>query len=107
MDVVSTYIFLRTSLFFILLVTGYNLSKREGLSSKNYWIIASISIIAYSLIEGLRYDRGTDYMHYKRLFEYSLNLQAYWESDKIEPLFQIFNKFFWVSFAKVYSVVGF
>lgn len=94
MDIVSVYIILRISLFFILLVTGYNLSKRESVNSKNYWIIASISIIVYSLIEGLRYNRGSDYMHYKRLFEYSLKLKAYWDPEKIEPLFQIINKFF-------------
>lgn len=95
MEIVSTYILLKISLFFILLITGYNLSKRESINSKNYWIIASISIIVYSLIEGLRYNRGNDYMYYKSLFEYSLNLQAYlWNPGIIEPLFQIFNKFF-------------
>lgn len=94
MDVKSTYILLKTSLFFILLITGYNLSKQENLNSKRYWIIASISIIAYSLIEGLRYDRGIDYMNYKKIFEYSLNIQGNEIDGQIESLFLIFNKFF-------------
>ena len=95
MDIIATYIILQTALFCILVVTGYYLSKGKSLKSRNYWIIASISIIVYSLIEGLRYDRGVDYMMYKSLFEYSLNLSAYLEKpEKIESLFQIFNKFF-------------
>lgn len=94
MEIISTYIILNISLFITLIVTGYYISKYNNFDSKRYWIIASTSIIVYSIIEGLRYDRGTDYMQYKDLFEYSLNIQAIEGFGQVEPLFIIFNKFF-------------
>jgi hypothetical protein len=94
MDLVPIFIFFRVLLLFILVVTGYNLSRPIKLRKMDYWIIAGISIISYSLIEGLRYNRGIDYDHYKKLYEKALNLGLYWKSDAIEPFFQLINKTF-------------
>ncbi|NLD93695.1 MAG: EpsG family protein, partial [Fibrobacter sp.] len=90
MDIVLTFIFLRLMLVFIFILTGYFLSGEDG--KKHYWLCSLPAIVAFSLIEGLRYDRGVDYFHYKKLFENSLNLSVYYDIDSIEPLFQIINK---------------
>ncbi|GAB4043921.1 hypothetical protein GCM10028810_08060 [Spirosoma litoris] len=74
------------------MATGYYITTYTKSNPKYYWALSSFAIIAYSLIEGLRYNRGVDYMHYKKLFEHSLNLNAYWEEDTVEPLFQFINK---------------
>lgn len=50
-------IILLTTLFFC----GYGISKDK---KKSFHFYATISVIVYSLIQGLRWDRGQDYYHY-------------------------------------------
>ena len=91
MGIASTYIILTLGLFCTLIITGYLLSKKRKIGSKEYWSFSFFSMISYSLIEGLRYNRGVDYGHYKHLYEYALHLNHYIDPKKIEPVFQIIN----------------
>ncbi len=95
MDQSVLFFLLHNALVLSLVATGLVLSRksRDGIFQYNYWLSSVLCILLYSIVEGLRYDRGADYMHHKHLIEYANNLKAYWsDSDKIEPLFQLINK---------------
>lgn len=56
-----TYNIIRTSLLIILIICGYSISTSQKKS--NIQISIAIVIILFSLIEGLRWDRGPDYFN--------------------------------------------
>jgi hypothetical protein len=59
------YIFISTLLYVLFAIYGYRASKKNKNNFyKNYWSVVLLPIILYSFIEGLRYDRGVDYMLY-------------------------------------------
>ncbi|WP_410521625.1 EpsG family protein [Bacteroides xylanisolvens] len=63
-------------------------SKEEkSIYERNYWLYAIIPIIAFSLIEGLRYARGVDYIGYVYTYLQSLDPKV-----ENEPLFMLLNK---------------
>lgn len=66
MGSVGNYIFLETLLLFIFIFCGFGISKGR---KDQFWIYSSIAIISYSLIKGLRYGRGPDYLWYKLQYE--------------------------------------
>ncbi|WP_313608488.1 EpsG family protein [Dysgonomonas sp.] len=66
MGSVGNYIFLETLLLFIFIFCGFGISKGR---KDQFWIYSSIVIISYSLIKGLRYGRGPDYLWYKLQYE--------------------------------------
>jgi len=92
MDYFFVYFFLRAILLFILIVTGYFISQKQSIDQRNYWILSILAMIIYSLIEGLRYNRGTDYTYYKEMYEYALNLKSYMDIDSVEPMIGFINK---------------
>ena len=54
---------LKTILLLVLYYCGYGISYKK----ENYFArYAILSIVVYSLIEGLRWNRGVDYWHYYR-----------------------------------------
>lgn len=57
------YVFniLRYILLILFIIVGYYQSIK---SNKSYWKLATIPIIFYSLMEGLRWNRGKDYLNY-------------------------------------------
>lgn len=63
----DTYIFLEILLLFIITCCGFGISKCK---KHQFWIFAILAILSYSLIQGLRYDRGPDYMWYKFQYEH-------------------------------------
>lgn len=77
-DYIIIYLFL--FLFFFLY------GKRMD-NSKKYWLTAIPMIIIYSLIEGVRFDRGPDYLFYKYRFE---NVATY---DETQIVFKWLNQF--------------
>ena len=82
------YFILRFLLVLSLVVSGYNIQKK-GLSGKfkyPYWIAASLCLIVYTLVEGLRYGRAADYFSYKEHFENPLSFK----DIDIEILFLFF-----------------
>jgi hypothetical protein len=84
MGSVSVYIFLESLLLVIFIFCGYGISKgREN----RFWFFGWIAVISYSLIQGLRYDRGVDYAGYKYKYE---NIEQI--TDK-EWLFTKINEF--------------
>lgn len=97
------YWLLRILLLVTLLICGWGISYQEKRYFKVYALIAGT---VYSLIQGLRWNRGQDYPHY-----YS-DLTGKWETPNPELLYEgivnsLSNIFFvpyWVSFI-VYSVL--
>lgn len=81
---IGLYLFLRTFLLAILIICGLNIAKSK--SNKSYWINAAIVMIIFTLIEGLRYNRGVDYKGYKYTYDHNI--------DIYEPLFTAINKLF-------------
>lgn len=76
----SVFWFLRLLLFGILIISGLIISKGDDKTFKRcLWL----AIVAYALIEGLRWMRGTDYEAYFHMFSTG-------ECEKPEPLFLLF-----------------
>jgi hypothetical protein len=84
----AEYFILRFFLVLSLVISGYNIQKKTlyGKFKYPYWFAASLGLIFYSLIEGLRYGRATDYFSYKEYFESPLNIQ----NVDVEFLFLIY-----------------
>ena len=81
-----------TILFVIFIYAGRHISANSAKinNSKSYWHYSFLAIIFYSLIVGLRYARGRDYLWYKFQYENVLNPPV-----EQEPLFMLFNKIFY------------
>lgn len=62
-----TYDAINLILFVAMIWVGKIVSKR-----KNYWGPCFIIIVMFTLIEGARYGRGVDYLHYLDVFNYNL-----------------------------------
>ena len=64
------FIALKLLLLISLVLSGYNLSKRttKGKYYYPYWITVMPVIVTYTLVEGLRYARATDYFSYFNSF---------------------------------------
>lgn len=43
---------------------------KRNMSSKDFWRMALVPIVLFSVIEGCRYGRGTDYLSYKYRYEH-------------------------------------
>lgn len=67
-------------LLWIMYLVGRQVSKR-----KHYWRYCLLIILFFTLIEGVRYGRGVDYMHYVDVYKYDL------EDNQI--LFTSLNRF--------------
>lgn len=94
------YIFLLVSMFLIFIVSSRNISSCIYDRNARYWKIAIIPIIVFSLIEGMRYGRGVDYIVY--LYKYIYALDPFFND---ELLFMFFNRIlrevgfpYWVAF---------
>ena len=82
---------LKSILLFFLVFSGYFISikNKNGKYKYPYWWAASFPLIIYSLVEGLRYGRGADYLSTKSLIVNAFRQDV----SSIEPLFLSFNKF--------------
>lgn len=83
------YILLTTLLYVLFGIYGYKVSNKSiNNIYDNYWLTVFVPIVFYSFIEGLRYDRGIDYMLY---------MQRYMSFSKIyleeKAYFDYFNSF--------------
>ncbi|HEY5587811.1 MAG TPA: EpsG family protein [Candidatus Paceibacterota bacterium] len=76
---ISTYWILKILLVIILSYCGYGIAYKQP---KNFYVYAIIAALFYSLIEGLRWDRGMDYMHYYN------DLLGRWETPNPEFLYK-------------------
>lgn len=89
---------LRLLVLLSLFLSGYLISyKDEG--GEKYWKYSSIGIIVYSLIEGLRWNRGVDYPHYYqditgKLFQDYSEVVYLWWTD----IFKFSGLPFWIGF---------
>ena len=83
------YVLLLILLFLIFIIYSRLVVSKEEKSiyERNYWLYAIIPIIAFSLIEGLRYARGVDYIGYVYTYLQSLDPKV-----ENEPLFMLLNK---------------
>lgn len=62
------HIFLYLLLFFVTFLCSFKI--RGNLSSRDFWRILIVPIVLFSVIEGCRYGRGTDYLSYKYRYEH-------------------------------------
>ncbi len=90
---------LRIILVAILFISGWGISHNDGKDPALFWKWTLPSIVAYSLIEGLRWNRGQDYYHYYQ------DLTGQLFTDYNEPLYLLWIDFFkftglpyWVAF---------
>ena len=83
------YVLLLILLFLIFIIYSRLVVSKEEKSiyERNYWLYAIVPIIAFSLIEGLRYARGVDYIGYVYTYLQSLDPKV-----ENEPLFMLLNK---------------
>jgi hypothetical protein len=79
-----TYWLLKILLVSVLIFCGYGISYKQPRKFKIYAITAAIF---YSLIQGLRWDRGADYMHYYH------DLVGRWDTPNPEFLYKIIVNF--------------
>jgi len=89
---------LRLVVFLSLLLSGYLITFKDK-DGKWYWKYSSIGIIIYSLVEGLRWNRGVDYPHYyqdltgKLFTDYSEYVYVWWTE-----LFKFTGLPYWIAF---------
>ena len=89
---------LRLVVFLSLLYSGYLISSKDQ-DGKSFWKFSSIGIIVYSLVEGLRWNRGVDYPHYyqdltgKLFTDYSEYVYVWWTE-----LFKFTGLPYWIAF---------
>ena len=78
------------SSFFVSSVSCRSLSSYAF--SKKSKLVYVIPIIVLSLVLGLRYNVGTDYLAYKEIYD-TQNSDLFWNivNERIEPLYQIIN----------------
>lgn len=81
------YWLLRLLLIAILFYSGWNITKKYP-KNKVFWRYCIPSIIAYSLIQGLRWNRGADYMSYYQI------LSGTHASENTEPLYLLWLDIF-------------
>lgn len=97
----SVYWFLKIFLILSLFWCGWGISYRNP-QNKYFGLYAVIATVVYSVIEGLRWDRGVDY------YNYYTELLGYQFKDDYEPLYKLiidtFSSLFpyWFSFI-IYS----
>lgn len=72
------YLLTNMSLLLVTWYSGYKISKGHS-----YWKYAIAVIIAFTVVEGLRYGRGVDYMHYIDVYNFDL--------EKTQVLFTALN----------------
>lgn len=85
-DIQIQFVLLRSLLFFSFAIIGYQINKNSN--TKKLFIF---SVILYTLIEGLRYNRGIDYVIYKDRYTYIDSLSI-WNSIE-DPMFIYFCQF--------------
>ena len=73
------YILLNFLLLWVFVIVGKNISK-----GKPYWPNAFWAVIAFTFVQGTRYARGNDYMHYSLTFRL--------QDNESNPLFNIINE---------------
>ena len=76
------YVLINLTLLTIFIISGKNISD-----GKNYTINSMCCIIVYTLVLGLRYDRGLDYQHYADIYQ-----NGYEEG--VQVVFSLLNSFF-------------
>ena len=71
MESVSTFWALRLFLVAIIVFCSWGITYKNR-DNNYYWYYALPIIIFYTLIQGLRFDRGVDYPHYADELEYDI-----------------------------------
>lgn len=82
---------LKTFLLFILVYCGYHIAFGKKDKISNYCVV---STIFYSLIQGLRWMRGPDYLHYYHDIATNFG-HSYYTTPDPEPLYELFCRTFY------------
>lgn len=64
------YIIINLLLFGVFVAVGKSIEYHP---KKNFWRLYTPVIVAYTLILGIRYNRGADYKHYQDVFNWNLD----------------------------------
>lgn len=79
----SIFIILKLIELLVFVLVGRPISKIK--TSSGYWKIASVAIVLFAIIEGLRYNRMPDYMAYDFRFNHNNSLFE----EGVDPLFSV------------------
>ena len=83
------YLLLQSVLIVMSIILGIKLISRTGKSgNRKYWFYSIAYILLFAIIEGLRYGRGIDYLHYEDLY-----VNAFDESNMQDVVFTSLNRF--------------
>ena len=80
---------LNTILMFVLIYSGYGITYKNKSKFRSY---AGLSLLFYSLIEGLRWMRGVDYFHYYQ--DLATGFKGSYVTGNPEILYELFCKTF-------------
>ncbi|MGC3978510.1 MAG: EpsG family protein [Paludibacteraceae bacterium] len=83
MSVVTQYTVLKILLLLIFIISGYGISRG---SRQHYWYYSLPAIVSYTIIQGLRYARGVDYLSYKFSYEH-------FDRESRGTVFKLINQF--------------
>ena len=77
-DIKLIYILLKILLFIVFCFSGSWLSKAK--TNKSYWMIAIVPMLAFAIIEGLRFGRLIDYnVYYFRYIDLGEGIEQFYE----------------------------
>lgn len=93
-DSVIIFWWLKALLLLVSIVSGYLITYKYDSENGGYWKYSLPMIVAYGLIEGLRYMRGVDYFSYLQNFEYgTMALTDAGERDSVDFVFDLYCSF--------------
>lgn len=97
LDSVSTFWTLRLFLLAIMVICGWGITYKNR-DNNYYWYYAVPIIIFYTLIQGLRYDRGVDYPHYAEELQNDIYAGTHLSREFLYDIFVIFWRDFKIPF---------
>ena len=96
------YVFIKFFELLVFILVGKKISKTK--SDREYWRIALLAIVAFALVDGLRYGRMIDYWGYWGLYNSANTLFG-----NTDPLFSaflyIFKEYFLVTNAEICVII--
>lgn len=97
LDSVSTFWMCRLFLLGIMVFCGWGISYKNK-DNNYFWYYAIPIIIFYTLIQGLRFDRGADYPHYAQELQYDLYAGTNITREFLYDIFVLFIRGFKIPF---------
>lgn len=103
MESVSTFWALRLFLLAIMIFCGWGITYKNR-DNNYFWYYAIPVIVFYTLIQGLRFDRGVDYPHYAEELQYNIYAGEGVTREFLYDLFVIFWRDFKIPFYYAFMI---